>query len=124
MHAELLVQADRERAVAQAASEPLADRAGLQRLRSRPGLGGERVRQRARVPADQLAHGDRLRGAVRRARGDPAGSGGGGIKQQRRRRPMLGVLGQHAAQQVGDEAAQAMLADQHRVAALVELAAA
>jgi hypothetical protein len=98
----------------------VADRAGLQRLPTRLGLGGDRVRQRACVPADQIAHLDRLWGAVRRAGGDPARTGGGGIEQEIRRRPMLGVLGQHPAQQVGDEVSQAMLADQRHVAALVQ----
>jgi hypothetical protein len=63
-------------------------------------LGRQRVGERARVPALQIPYLDQTPGVGRHAGSDPAGSRRGWIEQQRWQRPVLGVLGRHAAQQV------------------------
>ncbi len=117
----VLVKPDRQRTIAQASADPLTYRAGHDSLQAHGGLRGDRMRKSARVPADLIAHLDGPGSAVRRTPGDPTGAGGRGIQQQRRRRPMFGILSQHAAQQVSHEAADAVVADQRGVAALIQL---
>ena len=118
-----VLQMGREQRVAQAAPQPLNDHAAAQGVHARlvPDRHGEG--ERARVP--HLGAGDRqcLLRPPRRAGGNAAAARAGRVEQQAGRRPMLRVLGEHAADQIADDRRQALGAQQGGEGPDLELAA-
>ena len=112
-----------EDVVRQRAAQPRRHRPALQQSRRRLRVLRHGQRQAARAPDLHRPDGEAALRRARHAHDRTPGAGRGRVAQQGGRGPVLRVLGQHAAQQVGERGRQRLASDQGVVAAKLHLAA-
>ena len=118
-----VLQPRSEQGVTESASQPLDDRTTAQGMDARFRLPSHGVTKRTCIPDLDPRHRHCPLCATRRAGSDTPAARAGRVEQQARRRPMFGILGEHAANQIADDRWQMPVAQQGSIRSHFELAA-